>query len=235
MTDKKRLQFKFRLRYKISLILLLIIIGIGLYLFSSLHYKADVNQTVQYITLTANATYQDASGHTNTTGSNDLKVEKVNIRKFTATLRGLSSLNGLTGKIEILDPDTAASVGTINFVLSDTGTFTPDWTGINNIDPHKRYDLRISTPNWLSRKITDVLVNSTDDLTTGTFVAGDLNNDGTINYQDYIAWKNEYGKTGQNVADFNHDGVVNFVDFAMSFGSRCYNANENNQDNQCNQ
>jgi hypothetical protein len=47
-------------------------------------------------------------------------------------------------------------------------------------------------------------------------VAGDYDNNGVVDMNDYTAWQNAYGQTGAGLlADGNHDGVVNAADYTI--------------------
>jgi hypothetical protein len=45
--------------------------------------------------------------------------------------------------------------------------------------------------------------------------AGDYNGDGFVDQKDYLAWKLNYGQTGNNPADGNGDGLVNAADYIV--------------------
>ena len=69
--------------------------------------------------------------------------------------------------------------------------------------------------------LTDVVF-LTSELFTDPFVAldGDFNGDGTVDDDDYIAWRDSYGMTNNEVsgalfADGNLDGVVNAADYTL--------------------
>jgi autotransporter-associated beta strand protein len=46
---------------------------------------------------------------------------------------------------------------------------------------------------------------------------GDANDDGTVNFADFVALSNHYGQSGQDwsSADFDHNGTINFSDFVI--------------------
>lgn len=44
-------------------------------------------------------------------------------------------------------------------------------------------------------------------------IEGDLNNDGKVNYTDFITLLNDWGRTDRPVSDINRDGNVNYTDF----------------------
>ena len=92
------------------------------------------------------------------------------------------------------------------------------------------YDLVVTKPGHLSYTVKGVVVGSTDlDLTTMTgkpyqaitLIPGDLNNDGSVNTQDYqiLTSPSNYGKSASlaavKVADINGDGSINTQDYQI--------------------
>ena len=100
---------------------------------------------------------------------------------------------------------------------------------ILNVTPG-RYDLVVSKPGHLSYTVKGVIVaNGELDLTkhsnaaisTITLIPGDLNNDGSVNTQDYqiLTSPSNYGKSASlaavRVADINGDGSINTQDYQI--------------------
>jgi len=136
--------------------------------------------------------------------------------------------------INFIDPSTGQSKGQMTVQSVDGRNFI-DWLNLDSIDAETAYDIRISSKGYLSRTLKDVILKSVSaNFSVSNLIAGDVNQDQKINWQDYIDWKKVYGsKTADGSTDFNGDGIVNFLDYAVSFGTRCYNATEKNQDEQC--
>ena len=88
------------------------------------------------------------------------------------------------------------------------------------------YDVVITRPGCLTYTIKKVEVSGEDiDLGTIELIAGDVNEDDKINIQDMGVFRQEFGKTGENIGnsytDVNHDGKVNIQDmgiFRQNFG-----------------
>ena len=93
-----------------------------------------------------------------------------------------------------------------------------------------KYDLVVVKPGHLSYTVKDVVVGDTAiDLTTHTnaaistitLIPGDLNNDGSVNTQDYqiLTSPSNYGKSASlaavKVADINGDGSINTQDYQI--------------------
>lgn len=200
--------------------------------------KADQNtNNLNQITTTATLTYQDSSGNL-VTNQNQSNITKVLPLKVKAPLRGRDVTNIQSVLIfDFVDNSSNQSAGEISADSSGSDVYQVNWTSKPSIDPNKNFDLRISSPGYLSRKLPDIsLLDIPAVIESSSLVAGDVNQDHKINWQDYIQWKAVYGQSvTDNPNDFNGDKIVDYKDYAVSFGTRCYNASEANQDTQCNQ
>lgn len=227
-----------------ALTFVLFIIGSTIILFigskTFLKKKADQITSANLINLTATATYKDQSGNDQTDRSATATVRKVTALKINLQLQGDDK--GIIKKEKLflasfIDPASEQIPLGDSLHVDQNGELTPDWTLNPKITPETQsYDLEISAPGYLSKKILDAhIIDSSGSQELGTMHPGDVNGDGTINWQDYIEWKAKYSQSvgSADPADFNGDGKIDFVDFAVSFGSSCYNATENNQDTQC--
>jgi hypothetical protein len=77
-------------------------------------------------------------------------------------------------------------------------------------------DIRVKVNNYLSAKLSaiDTTINSPSSLTVNPLLAGDINNDNTINSLDYSSLNSNWLKT-TSTGDLNNDGIVNSFDFAI--------------------
>ena len=79
------------------------------------------------------------------------------------------------------------------------------------------YTLKITKPGHLSYTKTTLAVGSVDvEFKEITLTAGDLNDDGAINAEDYLIFRSNYGKIAPNTpGDINGDGTVNAEDYLL--------------------
>jgi hypothetical protein len=108
--------------------------------------------------------------------------------------------------IDILDVQTGQSL--FKF------TQTPDAQGkiiksSINLFP-STYDILVSSPAYLSNKLTNQILQSNQTVILPTLHAGDLNNDNIVNSLDW-SLMNAAWFTSDPTADLNHDGQVNSV------------------------
>ena len=95
--------------------------------------------------------------------------------------------------------------------------FTADASGASETFdlPQVLYGQNISffvkVPGYLVRKVNKVLANGTNILDAGALVAGDLNDDGTVNNVDLSLMYNLWFGTG--VADYNKNGIIQNDDY----------------------
>ena len=96
---------------------------------------------------------------------------------------------------------------------------------ICNIAPGT-YDLQVKKSGFLTYTVKGITV-GTEEIDLGSIVllAGDTNNDGMINIVDMGIFRQNFGKTGENIAnaytDTNGDKMVNILDmsvFRTNFG-----------------
>lgn len=199
---------------------------------NQLKKNADILSPVNRITVAARVEYINNSGVSiNEVASTDLiKVDPI--------IFDYSSVNT---KLKDFVIDTNDTETLTEFPLSEVeANFSKkqivfDWTTIRSLDLGKSIDVTIRAPGVLARKVDGLSLSGADlNQNIGSFNAGDINQDDIIDYQDYILFKEKFGKNGiSDPADFNGDGIVDLQDFAISFGNNCYGANVNNQDLRC--
>ena len=232
---------KFEKRTKTQLIIVscLAIILAAIFFFgikSFLKKSANtISNNPNKLTTVASLTYGNADGNSATEQAQST-VTIVSPLKVKAELRGKNITDTKAElTVDFIDSASSQSVEKISTTPNGSNEFQADWTSKSNIDPSKTFDLRISSPGYLSRKLAGISLLDTFEITdSGPLVAGDINQDHKISWDDYFVWKASYGQnTPSNPSDFNGDGVVNYKDYAVSFGTHCYNATEANQDIQC--
>lgn len=166
---------------------------------------------------TITAIAKDNAGNSSLTASVSITVNNAVVAKF-PRLVVLSSLEGLAA-VPANTTITAfiLSGGTVletqaNLTANASNQYTISFLPT---DP-QIVDIRISVPGYLSDKLTsiDTTVNSSSPLSVPQLLAGDINNDNTINSLDYSALN---GHFLQNYApaDINRDGLVNSLDYAI--------------------
>ncbi|MFA6963320.1 MAG: hypothetical protein WC227_01210 [Patescibacteria group bacterium] len=201
-----------------------------------LRKKADTISTdSNQLTAVASLTYQNADGDSMIEQSQSV-VTLVSPLTIKAQFRGKSVANDSPEVFfDFIDSSSSQSVEKMSATSVGSDEFQADWTSKSEIDPAKTLDLRVSSPGYLSRKFAGIsLLEASPTVNSASLIAGDINQDRRIDWQDYFTWKSSYGQnTTSNLSDFNGDGVVNYKDYAVSFGTHCYNATEANQDIQC--
>lgn len=220
-------QKQIKLYIFISVIIgLLILLTLGIYTF--LKRKAAVEADNIYSSV--EVSYKDNDGKAKTAQSPAVKVRKVNLFKLVSILQGQTNPEKIVGKLVIIDPATNKEKGSINYLYTDA-VIKPDWTKISGLNLDQKYDLRISVSGYLSKKFKDINLVDILELKAGSLLAGDVNNDGIINFDDYSIWKAKYGQKPSltDANDFNGDGFINYFDFAMAFGSSNWQKTENSQ------
>ena len=204
---------------------------------SFLKKSADTNTVGDSISLTASIAYKDSGGNAITEQGKSV-ITRVKPLVVQTALKGRDTTKSApTFIFNIIDPTTSQDTGSISINPNQNSQSEVDWTSLASVDPNKVVDLRIASPGFLSRRIADIsLLSASSVIQSSPLIAGDINQDHKINWEDYFAWKANYGQTVSNdPGDFNGDGTIDYKDYALSFGTRCYNATESNQDNQCNQ
>jgi len=168
-------------------------------------------------TLLANA--KDNAGNTAT--SSAVSIITFNLSNATRYPRGLSlsSLEGLSSipagtsiTASVIAPTTQTILSTQSLSPSATGTymvtFQPSFPQVVSI--------RVSASGYLSQLLTsiDTTVNSSVVLVVPQLLAGDFNNDNTVNSLDY-SLMNSHWLQSFATADVNRDGLINSLDFAV--------------------
>jgi hypothetical protein len=230
-----------KIRNWIIFISSVIIVAVFVFLvfhFGLFKFQASEQSPATYVTSQATMTYQDSSGGAYTESSNLLKIRKVTLFPVTMNFQGKSSaLKGEAATVTFTER--VAPYSTSDPILFSydyaTGIWSsPDWTTLPSLDVDKAYDLTISSPGYLSREIPNQVLANTSGVTVLPLLAGNLDNNNVINYNDYTTWNDKYGQdapAGSALAayDYNGDGVINYKDFAIAFGSSNYNKTVNAQ------
>lgn len=217
---------------RLLMISLVAIFSISLYFLFN-QFKADELDVQDTLRTHANISFQDESGTNHEQTSNLVEIKKVNLLYVATGLNGRSDekIAQIKFHAEFLNPSDDSVIRQVDFV----GNNPLDWTDLPGIAADKQYNLRLWADGFLPRKITNISTGQSNPIALTKLKPGDLNNDGKINISDYAIWKAGYGqKVANDPRDFNSDGKIDLYDYAMSYGSRCYNANENNQDTWCN-
>ena len=184
----------------------------------------------EYITNTAKVSFRDAENQIIEMTSNEVITEKTSLLTIKSFLKDRKYFKGnIAGKMEIIDPQSNEYIGKIPIILNDKGMFVPDWTNLAKMQKNRKYDIIISFPGYLSKRLRDVILSQDNTLDSGIFLSGDINSDGVINVADFELWKNNFGQSGNFVSDFNDDGKVDEKDFAISFGSENFGKTEQGQ------
>jgi chitodextrinase len=165
-------------------------------------------------TLTAQAI--DNAGNNSTIASVTITVNNAPATKYPRTIT-LTSLEGLSAI-----PNNQSITVTIlsGSTVLETQNLTPNASKQYTVtflssDP-QLVDIRVKVNNYLSAKLSaiDTTINSPSSLTVNPLLAGDINNDNTINSLDYSSLNSNWLKT-TSTGDLNNDGIVNSFDFAI--------------------
>jgi hypothetical protein len=154
--------------------------------------------------------------------------------RATLTLGALNTNSNTTLAFRLITPNTANGSDTI--VVSQQGglTFnggtiqiTANPTGQASLGFYKAFQYNVFFTGALSGLTLPAPANNVvytfDTAHDSGFLdihrgfLGDANDDGTVNFADFVALSNHYGQFGQGwaAADFNADGVSNFADFVI--------------------
>jgi hypothetical protein len=195
----------------------------GLFLLVSkiLWNKYSANPSAgRYFTNKASVNFQDGSGKMLSFTSNTVTIEETDLVSIKSFLKNRHFYHRpVAGIVEIIDPQTNQYMGKITISLNNEGKFIPDWTTLPNMEKNHRYDIIITFPGYLSKRVRDVILSEDKAIDSGIFLAGDINGDNLIDLTDFNLWKQVQGQKGELIADFNDDGSVDEKDFALSFGS----------------
>jgi chitodextrinase len=165
-------------------------------------------------TLTAQAT--DNAGNNSTIASVTITVNNAPATKYPRTIT-LTSLEGLSAI-----PNNQSITVTVlsGSTVLETQNLTPNASKQYTVsflssDP-QLVDIRVKVNNYLSAKLSaiDTTINNPSSLTVNPLLAGDINNDNTINSLDYSSLNSNWLKT-TSTGDLNNDGIVNSFDFAI--------------------
>ena len=211
----------------LSLVMIVTVYTVGYFTF--LRDRADLNP-LNLIETKATVTFNDSDGNSYANTSNTASVAKIDLFNLSNTLQGKTNIPaGTTGKLAVVDPVTGSELGQVEFLYQEN-LGKPDWTEIQGIDLSKSYDLALTIPNYLPKRVLSVDLARSVAVDGGLFLAGDINNDGSINWFDYALWQRSYGmRAVGNINDYNGDGLVDYLDFAIAYGSSNWNKNIANQ------
>jgi len=134
----------------------------------------------------------------------------------------LLALSSLEGRATIPSglPLTVSVISPANGVVLQTQTLTPSATGTYTVAFQPAFpqivNIRAGANGYLYELLTgiDTTVNSAGILSVPQLLAGDFNNDNTVNSLDY-SMMNTNWLQNYPVADINNDGIVNSIDFAI--------------------
>lgn len=211
----------------LSLVMIGTVYTVGYFTF--LRDKADV-VSLNLINTKATITFKDSDGNAYSNSSNTASVAKIDLFNLSNTLQGKTNIpSGTKGKLAVVDPSSGSELGQVEFQYQENSG-KPDWTEIPGIDLFKNYDLTLTIPNYLTKRVLNVDLVRSVAVDGGMFLAGDINNDGFIDWFDYALWQRSYGiRAAGNINDYNGDGIVDYVDFAVAYGSSNWNKNITNQ------
>lgn len=131
--------------------------------------------------------------------------------KFTPKLEGVTNTAGINFTIAIFNVGTAILVTQFSASPDATGQLTlPVTPAINS----GSYDLRISSPTYLKKKMLNVSFASNAVIVLPILPAGDFNNDNVVNSLDWSLMSPQWFQPDP-IADINKDGIVNTIDFSL--------------------
>ncbi len=134
-------------------------------------------------------------------------------RKLALTsLEGLSSLSAGTQITATVLSAIGAIVETQTLTADTSGNYTVSFAAT---DP-QTVNLRLKVSGYLSQLISniDTTINSASVISVPQLVAGDFNNDNTVNALDF-SQMNSHWNQNFSTADVNQDGLINSLDFAV--------------------
>ncbi|MCA1761586.1 MAG: hypothetical protein LC664_01105 [Flavobacteriales bacterium] len=117
--------------------------------------------------------------------------------------------------IHAYEPGTSNLIENVNATVDINGNFAFE------ITLPGAYDLFIKVDGHLRDVYADITLNTgSNDLGTLSFIAGDINNDNSINIQDFSLFSTAYGFNEDDdafnpLADLNCDGVISIPDFSL--------------------
>lgn len=86
---------------------------------------------------------------------------------------------------------------------------------INTLITPGVYDIFVSSDNYLRKKLTGVNLDAGTSITIPMLLAGDFNNDGTVNSVDWSIMDRQWGAGFGAAADINKDRRVNAIDWGF--------------------
>jgi autotransporter-associated beta strand protein len=123
----------------------------------------------------------------------------------------ITSTDGLTlngGQLQVANvPNTASSLGTYK-IIQYTGAI--QGTGLSSLTAP-------ATQNNITYSLNTTTDGTNNFITLHRGYLGDANDDGTVNFADFVQLSNHYGQSDQgwSAADFNNDHTTNFADFVI--------------------
>ena len=128
----------------------------------------------------------------------------------------------VSGTVEVQGSASSAGV-TVQLGL-DTVVTTADGTFSFSDVPIGIYTVLADTPGYLAARVTALEVPDGDPVNAGLLVvlAGDVNNDGTVDSADFNAIAAELGNSPPRnpVVDYSGDGKVDVLDLVLATGNR---------------
>lgn len=118
--------------------------------------------------------------------------------------------------VSFYDPGTTNLVATYNTTVDSAGTFSIDDVEIGT------FDVIVKVAGYLSKGVEDVVIasGSSNSLSLGSIIPGDMNSDGFINLIDFSVISpmmfSTSGDANYNpIADFNCDESINLIDVSL--------------------
>ncbi|MEK9154507.1 MAG: LamG-like jellyroll fold domain-containing protein [Patescibacteria group bacterium] len=158
-------------------------------------YDAANNVSAQSVS--ASATTQAPPVSTTSNVSFNLSLERnttINSNSFTISIYNPGSSTAIY---------TATQNPTANSITLSSITIAPS-----------TYDVKVSSPYYLSKKQTNISLTNNSTITIPTLPAGDLNQDNVINSLDYSMLSSKWFLSDP-ISDINKDTIVNSIDFSI--------------------
>ena len=137
---------------------------------------------------------------------------------------GAQETAGATVSGTVAVQGSASSAGVTVQLGLDTVVTTADGTFSFSDVPIGIYTLLADTPGYLAARVTALEVPDGDPVDAGLLVvlAGDVNNDGTVDSADFDAIASELGNSPPRnpVVDYSGDGKVDVLDLVLATGNR---------------
>ena len=185
----------------------------------SISANLDTN-TLTNTTHTITASAKDNAGNTMTTSGVSIIVFNLgNVTRYPRklTLSGLEGLSAVPAGTTITGTVVSQSTGsTLETQTGLTADASSNYTVTFSSSDPQIVNIRVKSAGYLSQLLStiDTSVNSGSALTVGQLLAGDFNDDNTVNSLDYSSM-NSHWLQNFSQDDINRDGLVNSLDFSI--------------------